>query len=761
MDVTQRTNRVSLLVTLLVVLSLIYFVPSPSLAEEKIGVLFISVGENDDYVADWSFQFFNNMYDIFDPGFFAGGPIEGGRCYTAIHYADTAESFICGVPEGTPIDEFCQPYTGSYPIEDLQAFDPPPVGNDDFRNNCFYSDPFPPTVWYPLYFSANWVADPAGSGIGLADFVEMTNFTRMGWYYRWPDHKCYARKELLKWWYGNNAPGYPADSPELINVRATLENLHPEYEFIYGHGWEAYMENEDAYGNPLYRPDSTETVIQQLLAAGVKKIIVADCYSFFSNLTQYGHDWYDSNGQGISAISGKTFKQCVEDIADGVGPKTTDDLNGYLTNKAWDKHWKHPFPFIKDLVQKQDPTVDVRFANAYGYYPEYEQAVLDTLNYTIAKYSIPSTRSLKVLLLQHGYYNGYENAQECDAYFRMTDDLVSRVTAKIWNNFTWSGKFNVASGPGEFAEGNNNYDPPSSSKPFGNVISAGEIVDQSINGKYVNEIGQIIDNGTNNYDYIIAIPFTFESFSSDTVYGKREEILGNNKYNPSYGFYTRDAHDKDGTEYDAGDVDSEYFTVKTFDATGWVARQTPKGSATNPTTLIMTGTILDFNSASGYAQSARQNLTMAEVKAISDALPATTTTTVPLTSTTTISEQPTTTTTTELPTLITLIDFNVIFGNNAVTVVWHTTSEFNNTGFNIYRATAENEEYVKINNSLIASKAGATQGASYEFIDTDVKNRKTYYYKLEDIDLNGQSTMHGPVSATPRWILGILGIFRK
>jgi hypothetical protein len=31
-----------------------------------------------------------------------------------------------------------------------------------------------------------------------------------------------------------------------------------------------------------------------------------------------------------------------------------------------------------------------------------------------------------------------------------------------------------------------------------------------------------------------------------------------------------------------------------------------------------------------------------------------------------------------------------------------------------------------------------------------VKNRTTYYYKLEDIDLNGKSTMHGPVSAMPK-----------
>jgi len=53
---------------------------------------------------------------------------------------------------------------------------------------------------------------------------------------------------------------------------------------------------------------------------------------------------------------------------------------------------------------------------------------------------------------------------------------------------------------------------------------------------------------------------------------------------------------------------------------------------------------------------------------------------------------------------------------------------------------------------LIPAKGAVTQGSSYEIIDKDVKNRKTYYYKLEDIDLNGTSTMHGPVSAMPRLI---------
>ena len=85
---------------------------------------------------------------------------------------------------------------------------------------------------------------------------------------------------------------------------------------------------------------------------------------------------------------------------------------------------------------------------------------------------------------------------------------------------------------------------------------------------------------------------------------------------------------------------------------------------------------------------------------------------------------------------------------------WTTESEIDNAGFNLYRSESADGEYIKINDSLIPAQGSSTQGASYEFIDTDVKNRKTYYYKLEDIDLNGVSTFHGPESAMPRLLYG-------
>ena len=54
--------------------------------------------------------------------------------------------------------------------------------------------------------------------------------------------------------------------------------------------------------------------------------------------------------------------------------------------------------------------------------------------------------------------------------------------------------------------------------------------------------------------------------------------------------------------------------------------------------------------------------------------------------------------------------------------------------------------------SLIEAKGSDIQGASYQFIDTPLKNRKVYYYKLEDIDKYGNKTMNGPVKSIPRFI---------
>ena len=102
----------------------------------------------------------------------------------------------------------------------------------------------------------------------------------------------------------------------------------------------------------------------------------------------------------------------------------------------------------------------------------------------------------------------------------------------------------------------------------------------------------------------------------------------------------------------------------------------------------------------------------------------------------------------EASVVINLTSFTATPSRKKVILEWTTESEFGNTGFNLYRAESEDGNYIKINPSLIPAEGSPTQGAMYQFIDKKVKNRKTYWYKLEDIDLKGTSTMHGPVSAT-------------
>jgi hypothetical protein len=91
-----------------------------------------------------------------------------------------------------------------------------------------------------------------------------------------------------------------------------------------------------------------------------------------------------------------------------------------------------------------------------------------------------------------------------------------------------------------------------------------------------------------------------------------------------------------------------------------------------------------------------------------------------------------------------------------VILTWKTESEIDNAGFNIYRADAEDGEYVKINASLIPAKGTTTEGANYQYIDKTPATGKAYYYKLEDVDMSGSATLHGPVSAGTWSLLSLI-----
>ena len=98
---------------------------------------------------------------------------------------------------------------------------------------------------------------------------------------------------------------------------------------------------------------------------------------------------------------------------------------------------------------------------------------------------------------------------------------------------------------------------------------------------------------------------------------------------------------------------------------------------------------------------------------------------------------------------VTMADFRAEPQSDHVLVSWETVSELDNLGFNLHRSESPNAPGQQINAGLIPSQApGSAQGARYTWQDYDVIAGATYHYWLEDVDLNGATTLHGPVSIT-------------
>jgi hypothetical protein len=101
------------------------------------------------------------------------------------------------------------------------------------------------------------------------------------------------------------------------------------------------------------------------------------------------------------------------------------------------------------------------------------------------------------------------------------------------------------------------------------------------------------------------------------------------------------------------------------------------------------------------------------------------------------------------PTAVKLVSFEVVPHDEALLVTWETAQELDNVGFNLYRSTAFGGPYTLLNDTLIPPQfPGEVLGGLYEWLDSDVQPDIVYYYQLEDIDVKGVSTFHGPVSTS-------------
>lgn len=99
------------------------------------------------------------------------------------------------------------------------------------------------------------------------------------------------------------------------------------------------------------------------------------------------------------------------------------------------------------------------------------------------------------------------------------------------------------------------------------------------------------------------------------------------------------------------------------------------------------------------------------------------------------------------PQAVALASFEATAVGEQVRLNWETASEINNLGFNLWRGI-NIEERVRLNEELIpAQTPGGGQGALYEAWDQGM-GTGAFFYWLEDVDMNGNHTLHEPVSVT-------------
>lgn len=98
------------------------------------------------------------------------------------------------------------------------------------------------------------------------------------------------------------------------------------------------------------------------------------------------------------------------------------------------------------------------------------------------------------------------------------------------------------------------------------------------------------------------------------------------------------------------------------------------------------------------------------------------------------------------PTAIRLSSFNASHTMEDVLISWTTGTEIDTEGFNILRSISPGDPYRRITPSMIEATGSAMRGGKYSFVDREVEKGRTYYYKLEEVDVRGKRVEYGPVA---------------
>jgi hypothetical protein len=83
-----------------------------------------------------------------------------------------------------------------------------------------------------------------------------------------------------------------------------------------------------------------------------------------------------------------------------------------------------------------------------------------------------------------------------------------------------------------------------------------------------------------------------------------------------------------------------------------------------------------------------------------------------------------------------------------VMLQWATQSEKDNFGFNVERSTTQQGVYERLNAQIIPGAGTTSVPRHYSYLDETAEPGATYWYRLQDVSLAGESEYHGPVEVT-------------
>ena len=72
-------------------------------------------------------------------------------------------------------------------------------------------------------------------------------------------------------------------------------------------------------------------------------------------------------------------------------------------------------------------------------------------------------------------------------------------------------------------------------------------------------------------------------------------------------------------------------------------------------------------------------------------------------------------------------------------IKWETETEVNTAGFNLYRADNRDGPFERLNDVLVPAADDPLAGGEYQFLDEDVEPGKVYFYRLEEVEIDGRT----------------------